>query len=193
MTGRAFCCFSYVLLVRGKPCCTAAKTPMNNEYRVPIQSICILVQRRLACPCIKQQDTQRYANGPLTPGAWLSLLSHANVPAVRTKMSDEEDFMRTFVRGQGWLGKLFVCLGTRIMQHTHKSSQGKPGHPLMLSDANDLPSTIELRQEHRVSLSQEITYCISASSLPVSAVGLRNVMNPARYFSLCCLLFVLRF
>lgn len=41
---------------------------MNNEYRFPIQSIRILVQRRPASPCIKQQDTQRYANGPQLQG-----------------------------------------------------------------------------------------------------------------------------
>lgn len=41
---------------------------MNNEYRFPIQSIRILVQRHPARPCIKQQDTQLYANGPQLQG-----------------------------------------------------------------------------------------------------------------------------
>lgn len=96
-------------------------------------------------------------------------------------MSDEEDLMR-----RAGVARETVCmLGSQNhATHTHKSSQGKPGHPLMLSDANNLPSTVGLRQEHRVSLSQEITYCNSASSLPVSVVGPRNVMNPSRYFSL---------
>lgn len=41
---------------------------MNNEYRFPIQSIRTLVQRHPASPCVKQQDTQLYANGPRFQG-----------------------------------------------------------------------------------------------------------------------------
>lgn len=64
-----------------------------------------------------------YANGPQTPGAGLGLLSHANVPVLRMKMSDEEDVMRNCLSvcgGPGWLGKQYMyAWAPAAHTHTH--------------------------------------------------------------------------
>lgn len=80
---------------------------VNNEYRIPIQSFCILVQRHPARPCVKQLDTQLYAN---EPQLGLSLLSRASVPALREKTSDEEGVMRNRSR---------VCRGGSMHVNAH--------------------------------------------------------------------------
>lgn len=72
-----------------------------------------------------------------TPGAGVSLLSHANVPVLRMKMSDEEEWMRNCSSvwgggGGGWIGKqcMYAWAPAAYTGTTGSTScpKGKPGH-----------------------------------------------------------------
>lgn len=116
---------------------------MNNEYRSSTQPIRIVVQRRPASPCIKQQDTQLYANGPRFQGLDWVHRAMQNVPVLRMKLSDEEVAMKNCPRVWGGgggrrQGKQYMyawapaaCDTPTQNMHSlwkHKSSQRKPGH-----------------------------------------------------------------
>jgi len=107
-------CSSYVQLVRGKPWCSAAKSPtmqwiMNTDSP---SSLSALVQRRSASSCIKQQDTQLYANG-LSSRGWSELTE----PCKRSADEDEDYVSRNF--SSSCKGQETSTLGTSSTQQTH--------------------------------------------------------------------------
>lgn len=98
-------------------------------------------------------------------------------------MSDEEDVMSVCWEGSGGQGNYARTLGhqhhaAHAQINTDSGATGSTSCPkgsldilLMLSDANDLPNSTGLRREHRVRLSQEITYQWQLLSfIPVTAV-----------------------
>lgn len=179
---------------------------MNNEYRFPIQSIRTLVQRRPANPCIKQQDTQLYANGSQFQGLdwayWAMQVSQCWGWRRQTRR------VRGGICSSVWgrLGKHCVyawapaeCDTPTHTLHTRQNQgpleaqsipEGSLDVLLMLSDANDLHSTTgasgeAVTRDHISAPATQLctSYCSQATGIiQYTVINIADTFLPFVYF-----------